>query len=97
MIGDTWRRHECRRGRHECPRHWVVILFCLALPASLVAHDIPNDVTVQAFIKPSGDHLHLLLRVPMAAMRDIDFPTTGPGYLKVAASGSKGSTRSRSR
>jgi hypothetical protein len=81
VIGDTWRRHECRRGRHECPRHWVVILFCLALPASLVAHDIPNDVTVQAFIKPSGDHLHLLLRVPMAAMRDIDFPTTGPGYL----------------
>jgi hypothetical protein len=56
-------------------------MLCLAIPATLAAHDIPNDVTVQAFIKPSGDHLHLLLRVPLVAMRDIDFPTTGPGYL----------------
>jgi HupE / UreJ protein len=53
----------------------------LFFPATLAAHDIPNDVTVQAFIKPTGNHLHLLLRVPLAAMRDIDFPTTGPGYL----------------
>jgi HupE / UreJ protein len=54
------------------------------LPASLGAHDIPNDVTVQAFVRPAGDQLHLLIRVPLAAMRDIDFPTTGPGYLDLS-------------
>jgi len=54
----------------------------LALPPSVLAHDIPNDVTVQAFLKPSGDRLQFLARVPLRAMRDIDFPTRGAqGYL----------------
>ncbi len=38
------------------------------------AHDIPNDVTVQAFVKPEGRRLRLVLRVPLQAMRDIDYP-----------------------
>ena len=59
-------------------------LLCAVLPAILGAHDIPNDVTVQAFFRPAGDRLHLLIRVPLAAMRDIDFPTTGPGYLDLS-------------
>jgi hypothetical protein len=45
------------------------------------AHDIPNDVTVHAFLKPEGQRLNLLVRVPLRACRDIDFPTRGPGYL----------------
>src|SRR5262249_27683485 len=43
-----------------------------------------NDVTVQAFIKPTGERLHLLVRVPLRAMRDVDFPTRGPGFLDLA-------------
>jgi hypothetical protein len=54
------------------------------LPWRAPAHDIPNDVTVQAFIKPEGGHLHLLLRVPLKAMRDVNFPERGPGYLDLA-------------
>jgi hypothetical protein len=38
-------------------------------------------VTVQAFLKPEGSRLHLLVRAPLAALRDIDYPTRGPGYL----------------
>src|SRR5262245_54746965 len=49
--------------------------------ASLQAHDIPNDVAVHAFLKPEGQHLRLLIRVPLSAMRDIPYPTTGTGYL----------------
>jgi len=45
------------------------------------AHDIPNDVTVQAFVKPEGAHLRLLVRVPLRAMRDISFPERSSGYL----------------
>jgi hypothetical protein len=48
------------------------------------AHDIPSDVTIQMFVKPAGQNLELLVRVPLAAMRDIDFPRRGPGYLDMA-------------
>jgi hypothetical protein len=48
----------------------------LALCANTVlrAHDIPNDVTVQVFVKPDGSTLRLLVRVPLLAMRDMDYP-----------------------
>ena len=45
------------------------------------AHDIPVDVTAQIIAKPAGEHLNLLIRVPMKAMRDVEFPERGPGYL----------------
>ncbi len=45
------------------------------------AHDIPNDITVQTFLKPDGPRLHFLVRVPLKAMRDVEFPKRGPGYL----------------
>ena len=56
----------------------------LALPRSVPAHDIPNDVTVQMFLRPSGNKLDLLVRVPVKSMRDIDFPKVGPGYLDLS-------------
>jgi len=52
-----------------------------ALASGSFAHDIPNDVAVQVFFKPSGQRLQLLVRVPLKAMRDIVFPERGPGYL----------------
>jgi hypothetical protein len=58
-------------------------LLLMLLPAAW-AHDIPNDVTVQAFVRPSGNRLHLLVRAPLKAMRDIEFPKRGPGYLDLA-------------
>ncbi len=45
------------------------------------AHDIPNDVLVQAFLHPSGNHLRLLVRVPLKSIRDIVFPERPAGYL----------------
>ncbi len=61
----------------------AAILSLLALPFCASAHDIPNDVTVQAFLKPAGPRLQLLVRVPLKAMRDIEFPKRGPGYLDI--------------
>jgi hypothetical protein len=54
------------------------------LPATVMAHEIPNDVRVQAFIKPAGERLRLLVRVPLAAMQEVDFPRRGTGYLDLA-------------
>ena len=48
------------------------------------AHDIPGDATVQMFVKPEGDRLRLLARVPLASMQEIEFPVLGPGYLDLA-------------
>ncbi len=56
----------------------------LLLPLYARAHDIPNDVTVQMFVKPEGQHLRLLVRVPLRAMRDISFPQRDSGYLDLA-------------
>jgi HupE/UreJ protein len=67
------------RTYHLLPAVLILLLPCLA-----PAHDIPNDVMVQMFVKPEGQHLHLLVRVPLKAMRDISFPERGPGYLDLA-------------
>ena len=54
-----------------------------ALIAVTSAHDIPADVVVHVYVKPEGQALHVLVRVPLAAMRDVTFPTRGPGYLEL--------------
>ncbi len=57
----------------------------LAAPAPrLAAHEIPTDVRVLAFVKPEGSTLRLLVRVPLLAMRDIDFPRRGAGFIDLA-------------
>ena len=60
---------------------WVLATALGLLPNRAAAHDIPNDVTVQAFLKPTGDRLYLLMRVPLKAIRDVNFPERGQGYL----------------
>jgi hypothetical protein len=47
------------------------------------AHDIPATVIVRMFVKPDGQRLRLLVRVPLEAMRDFQWPVSGPGYLEL--------------
>ncbi len=56
----------------------------LAGPSAAAAHEIPVRVAVRAFLKPEGQRLWLVVRAPLEAMRDIDFPERGPGYLDLA-------------
>lgn len=60
----------------------LFVLFAGAAPA--VAHDVPNDVRVQMYFKPVGKTLQLLVRMPLTAMQEVDFPRRGPGYLDIA-------------
>ena len=53
----------------------------LALPGRPYAHDIPTSVSLLAFVKPDGHVLRVVLRAPLEAMRDVNFPMHGPGYL----------------
>src|SRR5882672_10294463 len=66
-----------------------ILVNCLAalvlvLPAGARAHDIPTDVLVSAFVRPEGRSLRLLVRVPMKALRDVDYPKRGAGLLDLA-------------
>jgi hypothetical protein len=45
------------------------------------AHDIPDEVRIQAFARPEGQSLKLLVRVPLKAMRDVDVPQRSGGFL----------------
>ena len=56
----------------------------VVLPGRPYAHDIPSSVTVMAFVRPQGDRLRVVMRVPLEAMRDVNFPLYGPGYLDIA-------------
>ena len=67
---------------HRSP--FALLVLGLALGSAASAHDIPADVTVQAFVKPAGTRLQLLVRVPLRAMRDVNFPLRGQGFLDLA-------------
>jgi hypothetical protein len=53
----------------------------LVRPGQPYAHDIPTSVSLLAFVKPEGRLLRIVLRAPLEAMRDVNFPVHGPGYL----------------
>ncbi len=62
----------------------IVATLAGAVASSAAAHDIPTDVKINAFVKPAGHRLELLIRVPLAAMIEVDFPIRGGGFLDVS-------------
>jgi hypothetical protein len=59
----------------------VALVVLVSWPARPGAHEIPADVLIQAFVKPEGRQLRLLVRVPLATVRDVLFPETQAGFL----------------
>lgn len=49
----------------------------LGLPACARAHVIPNDAKIELLLKPEGQRLRLLVRVPLQTMVDLEYPTRG--------------------
>jgi HupE / UreJ protein len=68
----------------------VVIALVVLLTVGTIglnSHEIPNEVTIQTFLKPEGQGLMFLVRAPMKAMRDMDVPRRGgayPGYIDLS-------------
>jgi hypothetical protein len=61
----------------------LVAAWLLLVPSFAAAHDIPASVVVQAFLRPQGTQARLLIRAPLAAMRDVEFPLKDGGVLDV--------------
>src|SRR5262245_27754469 len=57
----------------------LAALTVLAAPA--FAHFIPRDITVQAFVKPEGQTLRVLMRVPVKGIEDIEVPRREQDYV----------------
>ena len=69
-----------------CHRRFAVLITLLVVlaPARSVAHEIPSDVLVQMFVKPDGERLRVLVRVPLRSITETEWPETRPGLLDIA-------------
>lgn len=63
----------------------LAVAASLAFPLRPTAHEVPADVVVRVFAKAEQGALWLIVRVPLASMRDVEFPTRGAGYLDLEA------------
>jgi hypothetical protein len=69
----------------------LVVALVLLLPTwGGEAHEIPNDVTVQAFVRPEGNVIRSIVRVPLVSMRDFNWVVRDPGYLDIPAATAMG-------
>lgn len=63
---------------------WLATAFVITTSSLTSAHEIPADVTIQAFLKPDGRRVQLLVRVPLEAMRDLTVPLKTGGTVDLA-------------
>ncbi len=62
-------------------RCMLAVLVALTLQAVAVAHDIPDEIAVQSYVRPQQNQLQVLLRIPLLAVADANLPKDGTGYL----------------
>lgn len=78
-------RPTCQRALRALAAVLVSITALLATPAR--AHDIPASVVVHAWFKASDGALDAIVRVPLKALRDVEFPRRAGVYLDLSAAG----------
>ncbi|MEX2180542.1 MAG: HupE/UreJ family protein [Gemmatimonadaceae bacterium] len=59
----------------------VLALALLLVPRPLDSHEVPARVAVIAWVQPTDSALRVLVRVPLEAMRDLDFPLRADSTL----------------
>lgn len=75
VKGSKWVRRRAVR---------LALAAVFALVASLdsaSAHDIPNEIILNGFVKPEADRLHFVVRIPLIMLTSLNLPKRGPGYL----------------
>ncbi len=59
----------------------AMVFGLLILPTRSAAHDIPDQILLSGFLKPEGDRLHLIVRIPLVMFLNLNFPKRGTGFL----------------
>ena len=63
----------------------LVLLAALVLPAVPArAHDIPIDAVVRMFVKPQGQVLRVLVRMPLKSITDAEYPRRERDFVDLA-------------
>jgi hypothetical protein len=71
--------------RNRFAKFVSALILAVGIVSTAGAHDIPNDIAIHTFFKPEGQTLHYLVRIPLKAMREVEFPRREPaGYLDLA-------------
>lgn len=65
----------------------LAVFGAASLLARAAAHDIPDEIPIQAFVKPEGERLHFAVRLPLILLTSQNLPKRGPGYLDLARLG----------
>jgi HupE / UreJ protein len=65
-------------------RSAAALVLVLMAQAVVGAHDIPDEIAVQSYVKPEQGRLQVLLRVPLLAVSEANLPKDGTGYLALA-------------
>jgi len=73
-------------GCDQIKMRWasVFLLLTLALAGTAQAHDIPADITVRAFVKPQGQTLRVLFRLPLRAVTDVEYARREQDYVDLS-------------
>ncbi len=77
----TRSRQRQKNGWQYATRFLAAALWLAMTASRAAAHEIPERVAVRAFVQHDGRILRLLVRVPLEAMRDVDFPLRDDGSL----------------
>src|SRR5882672_9973086 len=67
---------------HEIPSDVTVQIIVAPIVAGGVAGGVAGAVA--GAVAPGGSRVQVLVRVPLEAMQDVEWPTFGPGYLDIA-------------
>jgi hypothetical protein len=61
----------------------LIVVFGVTAPGAVLAHDVPDQIILHGFVKPEGERLHLLVRVPLVMLLNINLPKRGPGFIAI--------------
>src|SRR5256885_12818635 len=70
-----------RLGHHLPSVALVAALLLLPRPVDTNGGDLPPQILLEGFVKPEGDRLHLVVRIPLILLQNLNPPKRGPGYL----------------
>lgn len=61
----------------------LIALLGVAAAGTTFAHDVPDQIILHGFVKPEGARVHLLVRVPLVMLLNINLPKLGPGFIAI--------------
>ncbi|HUG23168.1 HupE/UreJ family protein [Piscinibacter sp.] len=57
----------------------------LGLATAAFGHDVADELRVHGFVRPQGEHLVVVMRLPLQLLLNVDLPKHGNGYLDLDA------------